>query len=46
MNLSYNWDFIQNNIPSEKLAELGYFCPTPPKGILRLDKYTNLNIKY
>jgi hypothetical protein len=22
MDLPYNWDFIQNNIPSEKLAEL------------------------
>ena len=22
MNLPYNWDFIQNNIPPEKLAEL------------------------
>jgi hypothetical protein len=22
MALPYNWDFIQNNIPSEKLAEL------------------------
>jgi hypothetical protein len=22
MNLPYNWDFIQNNIPPEKIAEL------------------------
>ena len=22
MNLLYNWDFIQNNIPPEKLAEI------------------------
>ena len=22
LNLPYNWDFIQNNIPPEKLAEL------------------------
>jgi hypothetical protein len=22
MDLPYNWDFIQNNIPPEKLAEL------------------------
>jgi len=28
------------------LMQLGYFCTTPRKGILRLNKYTIQKIKY